>query len=265
MSGSVTSPAGDQLPRRSWVEQIMGMPVSVLARGDGARSAQAETDVRTVFRELREIDAIFSPYQPGSAVSRLLRREISMAECVPLVREVAARCDQARELTGGLFDPIRPDSAWDPSGLVKGWAVERILRHLPAEAGLDWCVNAGGDVAVVCPTGRPFRVGIQDPYEKSRIAAVVPCAEGGVATSGAAVRGPHIYDPRTGVAAALRWGSVTVAGPSLEAADVLATAAFIAGESWLEVLQRVPGYEGLAIARDGAVSTTVGWPRRIDG
>lgn len=265
MSGSVTSPAGDQLPRRSWVEQIMGMPVSVLARGDGARSAEAEAAVRRVFGELREVDAVFSPYQPGSAVSRLLRREISMAECGPLVREVAGRCDRARELTSGLFDPIRPDSGWDPSGLVKGWAVERILRHFPAESGVDWCVNAGGDVAVVCPTGRPFSVGIQDPYEESRIAAVVPCAEGGVATSGAAIRGAHIYDPRTGMAAALRWGSVTVTGPSLEVADVLATAAFIAGETWRDLLERAPGYEGLAIARDGAVSTTVGWLGRLAG
>lgn len=51
-----------------------------------------------------------------------------------------------------------------------------------------------------------------------------------------------------------------MAGPSLETADVLATAAFVAGHAWADVLRSVPGYAALAITSDGALRPSVGWP-----
>lgn len=246
--------------RRSWVEQIMGLPISVLARGAQAHSAAAEVVVRTVFDELVAVDATFSPYRADSEVSRLARREVDLDGCSAEVREVAARCIRAKEQTGALFDPVRPDGTWDPSGLVKGWAVERAARHLAAVADVDWCLNAGGDVLVICPDGEPFIIGVQDPRDRERVAVAIPRADGAVATSGTAARGAHLYDPRTGSRAEDRWLSVTVVGPSLETADVLATAAFVAGDQWADVLGSERGYEGLAISQDGALSTTAGWP-----
>jgi thiamine biosynthesis lipoprotein len=53
--------------------------------------------------------------------------------------------------------------------------------------------------------------------------------------------------------------SVSVTGPSLEYADVLATAAFVAGDDWPEVVAVLPGYEGLGILADGNLFTTAGW------
>ena len=47
-----------------------------------------------------------------------------------------------------------------------------------------------------------------------------------MATSGAAIRGAHVLDPRTG-SAVDRPGSVTVVGPDLLWADVWATAAWV--------------------------------------
>src|SRR4051794_18698799 len=238
----------------------MGLPISVLARGVEAGSAAAEGAGAAGFGELVEVDRVFSPYLVDSDVSRLATGVVSLAECAAEVREVAARCEQARLLTGGLFDAIRPDGTWDPSGLVKGWATERAFGYLRGVAGLDWCLNAGGDVVVDCPSGRPFTVGIQDPRDPARVAAAVPCARGGVATSGTAARGAHLYDPRTGTATRSAWLSVTVTGPSLETADVLATAAFVAGDAWRDVLSLVPGYEGLGMDSGGGTVVTVGWP-----
>jgi thiamine biosynthesis lipoprotein len=219
----------------------MGLPVSLLARGDASSSPAAAAAVEQVYTELRHVDAVFSPYKQDSQVSRLGRGELAWEDCDPEVVAVAARCEAARERTGGLFDARRPDGTWDPSGLVKGWAAERATRHLAAVPGLDWCLNAGGDVAVLCPSGEPFAVGIQDPRDPARVAAVVRRSAGAVATSGTAVRGAHLYDP-------------------LETADVLATAAFVAGHGWLEVLARAAGYEALALAPDGSPVTTPGWP-----
>ncbi|WP_206685997.1 FAD:protein FMN transferase [Kribbella qitaiheensis] len=249
------------MSRRSWVEQVMGLPVSVLARGASAGSAAADAAVRAVYAELREVDRVFSPYRDDSEVSRLGRGELGWADATPLVREVAGRCLRAAELTGGLFDATRPDGNWDPSGLVKGWATERAARLLTAVGELDWCLNAGGDVVVNCPSGEPFVVGIQDPLDPAAVKTSVAVSAGAVATSGTTARGAHLYDPRTGRAVTGRRLSITVVGPSLELADVLATAAFVSGDDWTDFLDRIAAYEGLCIAPDGTWRTTAGWPR----
>jgi thiamine biosynthesis lipoprotein len=238
----------------------MGLPISVLARGERARSPEAEVAVRSAFRELVDVDAVFSPYRPDSVVSQLQRGEITLADCDENVRDVADRCDAATELTGGLFNATRPDGRWDPSGLVKGWAAELAARHLGELSDLDWCLNAGGDVVVLAPTGQPFTIGIQDPADAGRIATAVACSTGAVATSGTAARGGHLYDPRNGAPATSQWLSISVLGPSLETADLLATAAFVAGDQWKDVVSLVAGYAGLGIDTNGAVHGTPGWP-----
>jgi thiamine biosynthesis lipoprotein len=222
----------------------MGLPVSILVRGS---MAGAEEAVARVYAELHEVDDRFSTYQQGSEVSRINRGELSLAQAHPDVQAVALRCAEAARATGGLFDANAPDGSWDPSGLVKGWATERAARHLTTEA--DWCLNAGGDVVVLTPSGEPFVVGIQDPRDPMRVIHSLRTTTNAVATSGTAARGAHLYDPRTGAAAQSPMLSITVIGPSLETADLLATAAFVAGDRWRDLL--VPGYRGVAVAADG--------------
>jgi FAD:protein FMN transferase len=243
--------------RRSWVEQVMGMPISVLARGSDAGSGTAEAAVKALYAELREVDRVFSPYKADSDVSRLGRGETDWDDVDADVRDVGERCAAAREMTGGLFDADLPDGGWDPSGLVKGWAVERAGDRLRAVDSVDWCLNAGGDVLVICPSAEPFTIGIQDPRDTGRVVASLARTGGAVATSGTAARGAHLYDPRTGRAVESRWSSVSVSGASLEYADILATAAFVAGDDWPAVL--LPGYEGLGVLADGNLHATAGW------
>jgi thiamine biosynthesis lipoprotein len=247
--------------KRSWVEQVMGLPVSVLARGSQARGDAADAAVRAAYADLQEADRVFSPYKTDSAVSRLARGEVGWDDVDPVVREVADRCRQARDVTGGLFDADTPAGGWDPSGLVKGWAAERASRRLAEVSGLDWCLNAGGDVVVYCPSGEPFVVGIQDPRDPGGIVTTIACATGAVATSGTAARGAHLYDPRTGGPAGSTWLSITVTGPSLESADILATAAFVAGDDWPRIVSALPRYDGLGVVADGTLRATEGWPR----
>jgi thiamine biosynthesis lipoprotein len=256
------------VPRRAWVEQIMGMPISVHLRGDSVGGAAAAAAVAAVFADLRIVDAVFSTYRADSDVMRLNRKEVDLAGCHGEVAEVVELCDLARLRTGGLFNPELPapdGGRWfDPSGLVKGWAVERAAAHLAALAdpeGLDFCLNAGGDVVVgtASDDSPAWRVGIEDPADLSRILCVLPLRRGGVATSGSVHRGAHIVDPRTGApASSLR--AATVTGPSLMWADVYATAAVVRGADALEWIDSLAGYEGLIVTPDGQLFATPGFP-----
>jgi thiamine biosynthesis lipoprotein len=260
-TGATTAPA-----RRAWVEQVMGMPVSIHLRGRGSRTEHADSRVQAAYDELRAVDVLFSPYLWGSQVSRIDRGELRVEDAHPLVAEVVALCETASVLTDGSFDAFyRAGTAapgrrgFDPTGLVKGWAVQRAAEHLAAGLGCDVSVNAGGDIAVRPGADPlPWRIGIEDPADPARVLAVLPLTRGGVATSGTARRGHHLVDPRSGrpVAEAM---SVTVVGPSLLWADVLATAAFVRGPvDGLALVEGLTGYEALVVAGDGALTTTSG-------
>jgi thiamine biosynthesis lipoprotein len=250
------------LARRAWVEQIMGLPVSIHVRGRHL-SPTLEDRVTALFADLRHVDRVFSPYRDDSDLARWERGERATG---PLLDEVLRWCDEARERTEGWFDPrALPDPRdsrprYDPSGLVKGWAVERAVRHLTSLAGHGWCINAGGDIIAYAPDDQPpWRIGIENPADPSRVMQVVNLRTGAVATSGSAHRGRHIIDPHTHrPATACR--SATVAGPSLLWADVYATAAAARGTTTLAWLDGVEAYEGLLVTARGLVRTTTGWP-----
>jgi thiamine biosynthesis lipoprotein len=239
----------------------MGMPVRVDVRDRAADPAALDA----VFAWLRFVDATFSPFDPHSEISRLGRGALAPADAHPLVREVLDRCEALRAATDGAFDAraagrMRSLSV-DPSGLVKGWAVERAAALLEAAGARRFLVDAGGDVVV---RGGPWRVGIRHPRRRDRLAAVLALRDGAVATSGAYERGPHIVDPRTGrpPAGAL---SVTVVGPDLGTADAYATAAFamgLRGPAWSARLAR---YDTMTIVPGDRVLSTPGFLRRCPG
>ena len=229
------------MSQRAWVEQVMGLPVSIHLRGPRTREADVEAVVAAAYAELRAVDGLFSTWQPDSQVSQLRRGERQLDTCDPMVREVAVLCEQARARTDGAFSAWLPDAAgetrFDPTGLVKGWAADRAAAVLERAEGHAFCLNAGGDVVVggrdagdtdrqAGDGGRCWRIGIEDPRDRSRIAEVVELSRGAVATSGTAARGQHLVDPATGQAVTGD-GSVSVVGSTLLWADVWATALFV--------------------------------------
>ncbi len=228
----------------------MGMPVSLHIRGEGVRADPAvEPAVAAVFTHLRAVDRLFSTYRPDSQISRIRRHVLPPEQWHPWVSEVVLLCERARERTDGCFDAWLP-GGFDPSGLVKGWAVEHAVEQ-PARIGpYDHYLNAGGDIAAaVRPGATAWRVGIENPRDRKRLLSVRELRTGGLATSGTAARGAHIVDPRTGGRpTAIR--SLTVSGPSLLWADVYATAAIARGgdvQRWVRA--RAPDYEAFAVLR----------------
>jgi thiamine biosynthesis lipoprotein len=247
-------------------EPVMGTVVSfdvpVAARHDGSLDAAV--------RWLHWVDRVFSPFRPDSDVSQLADGEVTVDGCAPEVAEVIEACAFVRELSGGYFT-ASPWGRFDPSGYVKGWAIERAAGILSAAGSASHLVNGGGDVQ--CAGGRPgaaspgqappWRVGIADPLRRGHLALVVEARDCGVATSGTAERGAHIVNPRTGRAAA-GLASVTMIGSSLALADACATAAFAMGSGpareWAESLD---GYEAYAITEAGETWQTSGLAARI--
>lgn len=259
------------VPRRAWVEQVMGLPVSVHLRGPELRSTEVDKRVASVFDHLRHVDAVLSPYRDDSDLSRWERGDLALDHADPMLARVIRLCDEARARTGGWFDPHGlPDPRtgtprYDPSGLVKGWAVREAAGHLVDLDGYGWCLNAGGDVLTHTPAGQPpWRIGIEDPDDPGRILRVVTRHSGAVATSGGAHRGGHIIDPHARrPAAAVR--AVTVTGPDLMWADVYATAFAARGPRALGWLGGLDGYEALVVGRSGLIQVTEGWSAAEQG
>jgi thiamine biosynthesis lipoprotein len=228
---------------------------------DVPSAAQDNGALAAAVRWLHWVDATFSTYQAGSDVSRLGRGEVTVAECAPEVAEVLAACDVLRERSGGYFSAY-PAGTLDPSGYVKGWAVERAARIITEAGSTAHTVNGGGDVQCVGarPDAASWRIGISSPVRPGALALVVTGRDFAVATSGIAERGAHIIDPVAG-RAATGLASVTVVGPSLTLADAYATAAFAMGSSRARQWTRdaLDGYEACAILPDGTTWQTPGF------
>jgi thiamine biosynthesis lipoprotein len=255
-------PAPALAARVRHAEHVMGTVVSF----DVPASAVADGSLASAIRWLHWVDRVFSPFRPDSDVSLLARAETIVAGCAPEVAEVFAACAYLRELSGGYFTSA-PGGQLDPSGYVKGWAVERAASLLAWAGSSDHVVNGGGDVQ--CVGGRSaaegWRIGVASPLSAGGLAFVVCGRDFAVATSGTAERGAHIIDPVTG-RPATGMASITVAGPRLAWADAYATAAFAMGpdlsREWTETLD---GYEAFAILPDGTTWQTRGFSAYLTG
>ena len=249
--------AGAGIARR--VEHVMGMPISLALRGTHTRDDRAETAWQAALAELRWVDAVFSTWRADSQVSRLGRGEVTIEQCDPAVAEVMRLGDDARASSDGAFDVWLTDAdgvrRLDPSGVVKGWAVERAAGHLLELPGTDVCLSAGGDMVchVADPDGEPWAVGVEDPHDPARLVARVPVRRGAVATSGSAHRGGHVVDARTGVPSTPRARAVVASMSTLvsEAPTTVTEASAVDGPAWLRSRLRT----GVVVWADGRVET----------
>ena len=236
----------------------MGMPISLALRGrhttdDAAGAAWAE-----VVTELRWVDRVFSTWRPDSAASRLARGEITLADCPPAMAEVIELGERAEAESDGAFS-LTLNGVFDPTGVVKGWAIERAARHLLLLDHTDHCLGAGGDLTCLTRdqggAEQPWRIGIEDPADPDTLVATVPIFTGAIATSGTTHRGNHLIDPRTG-SAPTGIASVSVITGSLTWADIDATAAYAMGADAPAWLSTRPGRDFLVVWPDGTTASS---------
>ena len=73
----------------------------------------------------------------------------------------------------------------------------------------------------------------------------------GIATSGTYIRGQHVYNPLQPKEKITDIVSLSVIGPNVYDADRYATAAFAMGYKGIEFIEKLPGFEGYLIDKNG--------------
>ncbi len=250
---------------RRHVEYVMGTAVSIDVR-DLDSSADA---IDEVVAWLHHVDRTFSTYIDDSPISAIGRGELAPGEASTEVQGVIELCFELHEQTGGTFDafavPAPNGTMFDPSGVVKGWSIERSAEILEAHGCHNFCINAGGDIAVRghAVGTDPWRIGIRHPDDAQAFATVV---EGSgrlaIATSATYERGAHIIDPRTHQPTT-DLASATVIGPDLTFADAYATAVFVMGLDGLDWIASRPGYDAYVVTHDDMTHWTPGFAATV--
>lgn len=172
-------------------------------------------------------------------------------------------------LSDALVVDQRRGTAWlcggvelDLGGIVKGMAVDRAGALLPRSGAVD----AGGDVYLKgsADPDAGWLVDVEDPFDRSQVVMTLRVRDAGVATSAPNRRRwrhgeramHHLIDPRTGAPARSDLAQMTVVAPTVELADVLAKAAFVAGSGRAASLLADGGARGgVMIHRSGIVET----------
>lgn len=239
---------------------LMGMPITV----EIVEPAATQDDLERVFAYFVRVDTIFSTYKEHSEISQINRGERVPAQYSDEMRTILALSEQTREETQGYFD-IQHNGSYDPSGIVKGWAIQNAAQQLREQGFRHFYIDAGGDIQVAGynKDGHPWRIGIRNPFERSENVKILALTDQGIATSGTAIRGQHIYNPYDPNTDILDIVSLTVIGPNVYEADRFATAAFAMGREGIRFIANVSGLEGYMIDAQARATFTAGFERYV--
>jgi thiamine biosynthesis lipoprotein len=206
--------------------------------------------IEVIFGRLVEIDNTYSTYIESSEVSMIRAGKKALSEASEELRSILELGKQAKTQSNGYFDMFHK-GVFDPSGIVKGWAISQSTSIMQSASITDFIVEIAGDM--VCSgfssDNQKWSVGIRDPRDATKIVKALSLSDVSIATSGTSERGQHIYNPIHDMVLD-ELSSISVIGPDIIQADVYATAAFAMGRAGIEWLETVQGYEGFAIMPD---------------
>ena len=147
--------------------------------------------------------------------------------------------------------------------LGEGYATDKCRAMMLAKGINAGIINGSGDMSTwgKQPNGKPWNIGITNPFETEKLVAVVPINNGAVTTSGSyekfvvfdGKRYSHIINPATGYPAT-GLCSVTVIGSNAETANGLSTSLMVLGKTaGLLLLEKFPEYSCVMITDNGKV------------
>lgn len=127
-------------------------------------------------------------------------------------------------------------SGIDLGGIAKGWVIDKAAELL-AQHGCGF-VNVGGDIRLFGELLRPLNIGIEDPYDSTKMISAIQVSQGALATSATTKRRwqlngsykHHLIDSMTGEPSQSTIISATVTAPTAMEADVRAKVTLLLGE-----------------------------------
>jgi thiamine biosynthesis lipoprotein len=141
-------------------------------------------------------------------------------------------------------------------GIAKGYIIDRAMDLLRQQNIQHALINAGGDIVVHGGKGegKPWSIGIQDPWNRKRYVDVVTLNSGAIATSGnyevffdREKLFHHLILPNKGTPAP-SIASVSIQAANAMEADALATTAYVMGpDKGYQFIKQFRGVEGLII------------------
>lgn len=221
-----------------YVLEKMNMPFTIQFANEEFSEdliSSLEAIVKEIEQYLENVESKFSPFRKDSLVSRhkeiLLSGEFFDKE----YQEVYGRSLLAKSETDSIFNPFF-DGEYNPTGLVKGWAIEKsffkfIQPLLDNSVIVGGAINGAGDMQVGVKSDSDFRwnIGIEHPNKENTIIASYSVNNGAVATSGLTKRGSHIKSKNE-----IILEQATVVGDLLSDVDMLATTLIAADKEQLE-------------------------------
>lgn len=237
---------------------IMGMPITIEIIDSNDKNILAET-----FSYFQEIDNRYSTYKPTSEISHINNGLPKNAWSTEM-KHIIQLCEQTKQQTKGYFD-ISHNGKLDPSGLVKGWAIQQAAEQLRHRGLNNFYIEAGGDIQAYGQNSKnePWTIGIRNPFNTEEIIKTVHLTNQGIATSGTYIRGQHIYNPHQPTKAPHGVMSLTIIGPNIYEADRFATAAFAMGAPGIEYIEKTKGLEGYMVDTNGVATFTTGFEEYV--
>ncbi len=240
----------------------MGMPITV----EIVDSSADNKTIEEIFSYFSYIDEKFSTYKEESEISKINRGEISQSEWSDDMKTVFALSEKTKKETNGYFDIMTPGGNYDPSGLVKGWAIYKAAEILERRGIGNFYINAGGDIQVKGKnsSGKYWKVGIKNPFSPGEIIKIVELKNEAIATSGTYERGEHIYNPLSPDESINDIVSLSVVASDIYEADRFATAAFAMGRRGIDFIEKLPGLEGYMVDKNGLATMTSGFKKYVE-
>ncbi len=248
---------------------IMGMPVTIEIVGTDKADANRKisSTLEDAFNYFTYVDETFSTFKKDSEIMNINRGEIKLENASPDMREIFKLAEQTKNETNGYFYIVNRDGVYDPSGIVKGWAINNTAKLIKNAGFSNYYVDAGGDIEVGGHNsdGDKWSIGIRNPLNQDGNVKIVHLSDCGIATSGTYVRGQHIYNPHDMREEFSDIVSLSVIGPNIYEADRFATAAFAMGRKGIRFIENsnVTGkprkFEGYMIDSKGIATMTSGF------
>ena len=225
----------------------------------------AEDILSETYEEALRLQRIFNFYDKGSELSKLnQKRRLKVSEdllkIIKKALEISNLTDSKYDITlgkqilqrknGEEITPLNcshkdisingneiilnhPDVLIDLGSIAKGYITDRIAEFLGEKGIEEFFIDSRGDIFV--SGENPKIIGIQHPRDKDNLLGSIKIVNNAVATSGdynqysGSFDKSHILNQNNAV-------SITVVAPTLQEADVYATALFVCNENEREKL-----------------------------